>query len=118
MRAAQLKTAAAHTAKNPCAWLCLALAWSSACSSPRPKLEQPRPPLPATAAHPRSTRLLDDFEQPTLWQTVGSDGVSASREQAPGQQGHGLRLRFDFRGHAGYATLRRALPLTLPANYE
>jgi len=65
-----------------------------------------------------ATKLLDDFEQTALWQAEGSDGVSASSGKVVGREGHGLRLNFDFRGHGGYAAVRRALPLELPANYE
>jgi hypothetical protein len=89
----------------------------AACAELRPQSS----PAPVTAAAPAPSdgwRVLDDFEQPLAWQAEGSDDVSASSQQVAGQEGHALCLNFDFRGHSGYAALRRALPLTLPENYE
>jgi len=99
-------------------WLCAATALSTSCSSSSAKPEVQKHATPAARAVRGSPQVLDDFEQPLVWQAVGSDGVSASREQAEGRDGHGLRLSFDFKGHGGYAAVRRALPITLPDNYE
>src|SRR5688572_31284939 len=98
-------------------WLCAATL-SSSCSSTSAKLELQKRPPPAARADRSSPEMLDDFEQPLAWQAMGSDGVSASREQVDGRDGHAVRLSFDFHGHGGYAALRRALPLTLPDHYE
>jgi hypothetical protein len=67
------------------------------------------------AARPR---LLDAFEDLTPWQLGASDGVRASLHAAPGVEGQALCLQFDFAGVAGYASVRRALPLEFPPNYE
>src|SRR5215510_9737091 len=63
-------------------------------------------------------RLLDDFEDPTLWQVGASDGVRASLQAVEGFERRAVCLNFDFAGVAGYASVRRALPLDLPPNYE
>jgi F5/8 type C domain len=63
-------------------------------------------------------RLLDEFEDRALWQVGASDGVRASLHAAEGLQGQALCLAFDFTGVAGYASLRRALPIDFPPNYE
>ena len=61
-----------------------------------------------------STRVLDDFSDANAWQASASDEVQATMAQAPGG---GLCLRYDFGKVSGYAVLRRALPIELPANY-
>ncbi len=63
-------------------------------------------------------RLLDDFEDLTLWQVGASDGVRASIHAVQGVEGQALCLEFDFAGVAGYASARRTLALDFPANYE
>ncbi len=67
---------------------------------------------------PSAARTLDAFETLDAWTTTATDGVSATVAAAPGVEGRAARFAFDFHGGAGYATLRRALPLTLPENYE
>jgi hypothetical protein len=74
-------------------------------------------PLTAQMAAPPE-RVLDDFAAPTAWQAAGSDDVQASVHPAAGPAGPALRLDFDLRGTAGYATAQRALALDLPPNYE
>jgi len=59
-------------------------------------------------------RLLDDFAAPVAWRAQASDGVTGTMRPYEG----GLRLDYDFSRGSGYAFLRRALPLELPANFE
>jgi hypothetical protein len=66
---------------------------------------------PALAQEPR---LLDDFARPAAWRAQASDGVTGTMRPYDG----GLRLDYDFSRGSGYAYLRRALPLELPANFE
>ncbi len=67
---------------------------------------------PAFAQQPR---LLDDFAAPAVaWRAQASDGVTGTMRPYEG----GLRLDYDFSRGSGYAFLRRALPLELPANFE
>jgi hypothetical protein len=63
-------------------------------------------------------RLLDGFEDQTLWQARASDGVRASIRVTEGVEGQALCLDFDFSGFAGYASVRRDLPIDFPSNYE
>jgi hypothetical protein len=44
--------------------------------------------------------------------------VLASAASVPGARGQALALSFDFQGHGGHAGVKRALPVTLPENYE
>jgi len=63
-------------------------------------------------------RLLDGFETLGAWTADASDGVKASAESTAGLGGRALRLDFDFGKSAGYAFVRRELPLDLPENFE
>ncbi len=63
-------------------------------------------------------KLLDGFEDISLWQAMASDSVSASSHAVEGVTGQAMRLDFDFNGASGYAYIRRKLPLILPENYE
>ncbi|HTS22179.1 MAG TPA: discoidin domain-containing protein [Casimicrobiaceae bacterium] len=63
-------------------------------------------------------RILDRFETIAPWQVAVSDGVRASIGAAPGPAGPALRLDFDLGGTAGYAAVRRTLPVDLPPNFE
>lgn len=63
-------------------------------------------------------RLLDGFEDLALWQAGASDGVRASLRAVEGLEGQALCLDFDFAGVAGYASVRRALPIDFPSDYE
>jgi len=62
-------------------------------------------------------QILDDFSHPAAWQASGTDDISASLRAADGRNGKALCLDFNFNGVSGGATLRRALPITFPANY-
>jgi hypothetical protein len=70
----------------------------------------------ASSAGAEGARVLDDFASLAPWQAVASDDVVAQVSSTP--ESRGLRLAFDFAGHAGYASARRALPLELPDNFE
>ena len=70
------------------------------------------------AAEATGPRILDDFANLAAWKAIASDGVSASIAPATGPHGAALRLEFDLGGTAGYALVRRSLPLVLPENYE
>jgi F5/8 type C domain len=63
-------------------------------------------------------RLLDGFDDLTLWQPAASDGVQASLQAIEGLDGQALCLHFDFAGVAGYASARRVLPIDFRPNYE
>ena len=63
-------------------------------------------------------RLLDSFEQIGTWTADASDGVKASARSTTGGHGRALRLDFDLGRSAGYAFVRRELPLDLPENFE
>ena len=60
---------------------------------------------------------LDTMESAAGWQAKASDGVAARASSVAGHDGTALRLDWDFSHVAGYAYLRRDLPLTLPDNY-
>jgi F5/8 type C domain len=70
---------------------------------------------PVSAQPPR---LLDGFEDLTLWQVGVSDGVWGGLRAIDGLEGQALCLDFDFTGVAGYASVRRALPIDFPPDYE
>lgn len=72
--------------------------------------------VPLPAEQPR--RPLDPFEDIRAWTAAPSDGVTLSLAPVRGHQGGALRMTLDFKGGAGYAAMRRPLPLHLPANYE
>ncbi|HWJ21965.1 MAG TPA: discoidin domain-containing protein [Gemmatimonadaceae bacterium] len=74
----------------------------------------------ASAALAQSpTTVIDDFEGPNAWTAHPSDGVTLEIGRDSGARGgHAMRLDFDFHGGGGYALARRAVNLTLPANYE
>lgn len=63
-------------------------------------------------------KVLDDFANLGAWSAHPSDGVALAISSDAGLHGRGMRLDFDFQGHAGYAIARRELGLDLPANYE
>lgn len=68
----------------------------------------------ATPAFAHEPHLLDDFATPAAWRAQASDGVTGTMRPYEG----GLRLDYDFSRGSGYAFLRRALQLELPANFE
>ena len=63
-------------------------------------------------------RLLDGFETLEAWTADASDGVKATAVSTTGVHGRALRLDFDLGKSAGYAFVRRELPLDLPENFE
>src|SRR5712691_7022434 len=63
-------------------------------------------------------RLDDGFEDQAQWQAGASDGVQATLRAVAGRAGQALCLDFDFAGVAGYASVRRALSIDFPPNYE
>ena len=76
-------------------------------------------PVPdAIAFEPEPPRLLDGFDDPSLWRVVASDQVSASLRVAEGVDGRALCLDYDFNGVSGYAGIQRELVLDYPANYR
>jgi len=64
-------------------------------------------------------RLLDDFEHPGGWTTLGSEGSSVELISEPGFTGSGLRINYALQGTSAFAIVRRALPkpLRLPENF-
>jgi hypothetical protein len=63
-------------------------------------------------------RALDDMEDASAWNSLASDGVSASVRRAPGVQGNALVLDYNLNRTAGYAAATKRLPVTLPEEYE
>ena len=61
--------------------------------------------------------LIDAFESVGAWSAVPADGVEMRLSSAAGLHGQALRVDFDFVKGGGYAVLRRAVALDLPANY-
>jgi len=61
----------------------------------------------------------EELTAAAAWSTSGSPGVVATVAATHGPAGgEALRLAFDFQGHGGWAVVRRAWPIDLPANYE
>ncbi len=71
--------------------------------------------LAAAGAHAQSERRLDDFSDIAAWKVAATEGVRAQALSSPGPA---LRLDYDFATVSGWASVRRALPLDLPDNYE
>jgi len=65
--------------------------------------------------HAEQVRVLDDFRDASVWQAKASDQVVARVERDA--RGGGLCLHYDFGRVSGYAVMRRAMPLQLPAHY-
>lgn len=61
---------------------------------------------------------LDDFEEVAAWKAAPADGVRLELGSDAGRSGKALRIAFDFQGRAGWAAVRRPLPLALPPNWE
>jgi hypothetical protein len=68
----------------------------------------------STALAATESRVLDDFSELGAWTAGASEDVKATAVRRPGG---GVCLRYDFGRVSGYAVLRRALPLDLPAHY-
>lgn len=64
------------------------------------------------------TRVLDAFEDLTPWAADASTDVDSAVTVVDGHDGEAMRLSYDFNGRSGYAFAARALPLTVPDNYE
>ncbi|MEO6331539.1 MAG: discoidin domain-containing protein, partial [Gemmatimonadaceae bacterium] len=74
---------------------------------------------PVAAAVPRAgVVVVDAFDSVAQWTAVPADGVEISVHPDSGGDGRSMRIDFDFHGHGGYAVVRRAVNLALPANYE
>ena len=68
--------------------------------------------LAAAAGADEPSMLLDDFEQPALWQAIPADGVQLALS---GDEG-ALCLDFQIPG-GGYCIARRELSVDLPEDY-
>ncbi|HEX9148127.1 MAG TPA: discoidin domain-containing protein [Thermoanaerobaculia bacterium] len=62
-------------------------------------------------------RVLDDFDDTARWTAAPSDGVRLALSSDAGESSKALRMDFDFAGHAGWAAIRRDLPIRLPENW-
>ncbi|MBK7538946.1 MAG: discoidin domain-containing protein [Myxococcales bacterium] len=94
-------------------WWLLALVACGSSQAPSPSPGVVAPPSAVAAA-----QVLDAFDDLTPWRSAASDGVQAAVQRAEGPRGPALRLRFDLSGTSGYAVARRALPLSLPEDFE
>ncbi|HSL71574.1 MAG TPA: discoidin domain-containing protein, partial [Longimicrobiales bacterium] len=75
--------------------------------------------LACVRAQPATVRTVDAFERPELWRALPASGVELKVSGDRGRAGgSALRLDFDFRGRGGWAAVNRALPVSLPDNYE
>ncbi|HET9445622.1 MAG TPA: hypothetical protein VFO35_05150, partial [Steroidobacteraceae bacterium] len=63
-------------------------------------------------------RSLDEMEDVSAWESLASDGVSASVHSGKGVEGNALVLEFNLANTAGYAAATRKLPTKLPEDYE
>jgi hypothetical protein len=72
----------------------------------------------AAGAVQAQTGVLDDFERLEGWKAAPADGVKLAITQDAGFAGRGMRLDYDFQGHAGWAIARKAFPIEMPANWE
>lgn len=70
------------------------------------------------AAGQAQVRVLDDFEDLSLWKPIPSDGVVMRLEKAAGVRGNAMAIAFDFQAGSGYAIAQRRLPLDLPEDYK
>lgn len=68
----------------------------------------------------QSATVLDDFSDAATWKVVASDGVVLECQVDSDRGDHPtcLRLDFNFVSGAGYAGLRRIVPMGLPPNFE
>jgi len=62
--------------------------------------------------------VVDDFENPALWQAQPAAGVELAIGSDAGVHGKALRLDVNFTRGSGYAVAHRAVSLDLPANYR
>ena len=76
-------------------------------------LEAPTEPAPPPVT------VLDDFADLSPWSADASADVSSTISAVAGPDGaSAMRLTYDFNGRSGYAFAARAIPLTVPENYE
>src|SRR5262249_13435598 len=59
----------------------------------------------------------DDFEDLAGWSTDASQETSVEIARDTGHTGMGMRIDFDFHASGGFVIVRKAFPLSLPANY-
>jgi hypothetical protein len=71
----------------------------------------------ALPSSPPARGGLDDFDSISGWTAAPSEGVRLDLREDSGRTGGGLRLDFDFGGHAGWAAARKAFPRRLPENW-
>jgi hypothetical protein len=75
--------------------------------------------VPRDCAAAQPAQVLDDFADAAPWTVVASDGVELHvSETAEETHKSVLRLDIDFVTGAGFAGIRRELPLDLPPNFE
>jgi hypothetical protein len=72
---------------------------------------------PGRATAQALDRVLDDFEDPSVWTLAASDDVQAALRTAEGERGKALCIDFDFGRVTGYVAARRTLPIDFPARY-
>ncbi|HEY7368657.1 MAG TPA: discoidin domain-containing protein, partial [Thermoanaerobaculia bacterium] len=63
-------------------------------------------------------RVLDAFEDLSVWRAAPADGVALTLSAASRASGRALAMDFDFGGRGGYAAARRPIEVTFPENYE
>lgn len=73
----------------------------------------------ACVAHANDSKpaALVDFSGTTAWHVAASDDVTAALRTIDGEHGKALCLDYGLNDTAGYASVRRALPITFPSNY-
>ena len=74
--------------------------------------------LDASLAGAAPRILVDDFEDVSRWSANPAAGVELRIASDEGVHGKSMRLDFEFLRGGGYAVARRAVNLTLPANYR
>ena len=72
----------------------------------------------AVQAAERRPQNLDNFTDSSPWKALGSDQVSSSLRPIHENGNDALCLDYNFNNVAGYAAMRRELPITFPGNYQ
>jgi hypothetical protein len=75
-------------------------------------------PVAALANAAEPVRVLDAFDDASVWRVVTSNQVSGAIRMTDGVEGKAICLDYDFNGVSGYAGIQRDLPLTYPGNFE
>ncbi len=78
----------------------------------------PTPSGEGAASAGEGVRLLDGFDDPSLWQVVTSNQVSGALRAVDGVDGAALCLDYDFNGVSGHVGIQRELPLEYPENFR